>query len=120
MQQNFNFAESDEEEDNGEFSMINLNFLYLDLEVSDLVTMQKVLWNMWKVLWNMFLIDWRSAASLQFYNAKCIALQVSRKKIMSCNPNHFKYLQFYNAICIALQVSKKNIISCDPNHFKYF
>ena len=33
--QNFNFVQSDEEEDNAEFSMINPNLLDLDLEDSD-------------------------------------------------------------------------------------
>ena len=35
--QNFNFVQSDEEEDNAEFSMINPNMLDLDLEDSDSV-----------------------------------------------------------------------------------
>ena len=36
--QNFNFVQSDEEEDNAEFSMINPNLLNLDLEDSDSVS----------------------------------------------------------------------------------
>ena len=36
--QNFDFIQSDEEEDNDEFSMINPNLLDLDLEVSDSVS----------------------------------------------------------------------------------
>ena len=35
--QNFNFVQSDEEEDNAEFSMINPNLLDLELEDSDIV-----------------------------------------------------------------------------------
>ena len=36
--QNFNFVQSDEEEDNAEFSIINPNLLDLDLEDSDSVS----------------------------------------------------------------------------------
>ena len=36
--QNFNFVQSDEEEDNAEFSMLNPNLLDLDLEDKDSVS----------------------------------------------------------------------------------
>ena len=41
--QNFNFVQSDEEEDNAEFSMINPNMRDLDLEDSDSVINNQLL-----------------------------------------------------------------------------
>ena len=84
--QNFNFVQSDEEENNAKFSVLNPKVLDLDLEESDNVSKAGVVSTIIGTLlllneqfYEMFSIGWRSTAFVQFYNRLCIALQISRK-----------------------------------------
>ena len=91
--QNFNFVQSDEEEDNAEFSMINPNLLDLDLEDSDNVINATAVST---------IIDNLLLPNEQFYEIcsqlnevqqhlfNFIMKKINRKK-MSCHPSHFKY-----------------------------
>ena len=80
------FFLSDEEEDNEEFLMINSNLLDIDLEDSDGVSNATVVS---KIIDNLLFPKER------FY------------KISSQLNEGQQHLLFYNAVCIALQISRK-------------
>ena len=84
--QNYNFVQSDEEENNAEFLVINPNLLDLDLENSDNVSNVPVAST---------IIDNLLISNEHFYD------------IYSQYTEGQQHLSFYNALCITLQISKK-------------
>ena len=97
--QNFNFVQSDEEEDNAEFSMINPNLLDLDLEDSD---------NVINATSVSTIIDNLLLPNEQFYEI-CSQLNEGQHHL-------FDFIMQFALHCKLAE----EIMSCHPSHFKYF
>ena len=97
--QNFIFVQSDEEEDNAEFSMINPNFFDRDLEDSDSVNNTPVVST---IIHNLL------CANKKFYEI-CCQLNEGQQHLSN-------FLMQYALHCKLAEKKK----SCHPSHFKYF
>ena len=97
--QNFNSVQSDEEEDNAEFSMINPNLIDLDLENSDKVSNATVMST---------LIDNLLLPSEQFYEI-CSRMNEGQQHL-------FNFMMQYAVHC---KLAEKNN-ELPPKRFKYF